>query len=78
MGTALPLATQINEKVTVNAGPLPFGIYASAVQAEQAVGNLTQAGFPDIDISVLVPDQQGTSAFAFEKDTKAPEGAKAP
>jgi hypothetical protein len=51
-----------------------FGIYASVVHAEQAVGHLTQAGFPSIDISVLVPDQQGTRAFAFEKETKAPEG----
>src|ERR1700735_3719980 len=51
-----------------------FGIYASVVHAEQAVGHLTQAGFPSIDISVLVPDQQSTRAFAFEKETKAPEG----
>jgi hypothetical protein len=51
-----------------------FGIYASAVHAEQAVGHLTQAGFPAIDISVLIPDQQGTRAFAFAKETKAPEG----
>jgi hypothetical protein len=51
-----------------------FGIYASVVHAEQAVGHLTQAGFPSMDISVLVPDQQGTRAFAIEKDTKAPEG----
>jgi hypothetical protein len=51
-----------------------FGIYASVVHAEQAVGHLTQAGFPSMDISVLVPDQQGTRAFAFEKETKAPEG----
>src|SRR5690349_6629410 len=41
---------------------------------EQAVGHLAQAGFPSMDISVLLPDQQGTRAFAFEKDTKAPEG----
>ena len=51
-----------------------FGIYASVVHADQAVGHLTQAGFPSIDISVLLPDQQGTRAFAFEKETKAPEG----
>jgi hypothetical protein len=54
-----------------------FGIYASVVHAEQAVVHLTEAGFPSNDISVLVPDQQGPRAFAFEMDTKAPEGTTA-
>jgi hypothetical protein len=54
-----------------------YGIYASVLHAEQAVGHLTQAGFPTADISVLLPDQQGTRAFAFEMDTKAPEGTTA-
>jgi len=51
-----------------------FGIYASALHAEQAVDHLMQAGFPSMDISVLLPDQRGTRDFAHEKDTKAPEG----
>jgi len=54
-----------------------FGIYASALHAEQAVDHLMQAGFPSKDISVLLPDQRGTRDFAHEKDTKAPEGATA-
>jgi hypothetical protein len=52
-----------------------FGIYASALHAEQAVDHLMQAGFPSTDISVLLPDQRGTRDFAHEKETKAPEGA---
>src|ERR1700735_3179857 len=51
-----------------------FGIYASALHAEQAVDHLMQAGFPSMDISVLLADQRGTRDFAHEKDTKAPEG----
>jgi hypothetical protein len=54
-----------------------YGIYASALHAEQAVDHLVQAGFPSEDISVLLPDEQSTKAFAFEKDTKAPEGTAA-
>ena len=35
------------------------------------------AGFSSDDISVLLPDNQGTKAFAHEKNTKAPEGTAA-
>jgi hypothetical protein len=35
------------------------------------------AGFSSDDISVLLPDNQGTKAFAHEKNTKAPEGTTA-
>ncbi len=52
-----------------------FGIYKSRTQAEQAVDTLTQAGFSNSDISVLMPDEQGSKEFAHEKNTKAPEGA---
>jgi hypothetical protein len=52
-----------------------FGIYHNRAQAEQAVDTLTQAGFSNADISVLLPDQQSSKEFAHEKNTKAPEGA---
>ncbi|MCU1335743.1 MAG: Succinyl-CoA ligase [ADP-forming] beta chain [Bryobacterales bacterium] len=52
-----------------------FGIYKSAVQAENAAGTLCSAGFSNQDISVLVPDNQGSHReLATEKNTKAPEG----
>jgi hypothetical protein len=51
-----------------------FGIYPSSMQAERAVDDLVQSGFPSPDISVLLQDQRGTKDFAHEKDTKAPEG----
>jgi hypothetical protein len=52
-----------------------FGIYKTALQAEQAVGSLVSAGFSNDDISVLLPDNQNTKReFAHEKNTKAPEG----
>jgi len=52
-----------------------FGIYPSAASAEQAVDRLIAAGFSNSDISVLLPDDESTKAFAHEKKTKAPEGA---
>jgi len=51
-----------------------FGIYSSVAQAERGVDALVAGGFPNADISVLAPDQQGTKDFAHEKHTKAPEG----
>jgi hypothetical protein len=54
-----------------------FGIYGSTDQAESAVDALMDAGFSAQDVSVLMPDQRGTSAFAHRKETKAPEGATA-
>jgi hypothetical protein len=51
-----------------------FGIYTSAAQAENAVNALIDAGFASEDVSVLMPDQQGTREFAVRKETKAPEG----
>src|SRR6202167_5932294 len=51
-----------------------FGIYSSASAAEQAVDTLIRAGYSDSDISVLLPDDESTKAFAHEKNTKAPEG----
>lgn len=44
-------------------------------QAEDAIRQLTAAGFGTNDISVLMSDAQGTKDFAHEHHTKAPEGA---
>jgi hypothetical protein len=51
-----------------------FGIYASPATAEKAVDTLLSLGFSNSDISVLLPDDDSTRAFAHEKNTKAPEG----
>lgn len=51
-----------------------FGVYKSGMEAEYAADALISAGFPNADISVLMPDVQGTKQFAHEKNTKAPEG----
>jgi len=54
-----------------------FGICNSGPQLEQTVDSLKLAGFRSDDISVLFPDKEGTRDFAYEKHTKAPEGAAA-
>src|SRR3954454_6983756 len=51
-----------------------FGIYKSVQSAEAAVDHLMSAGFSNSAISVLLPDDESTRAFAHEKNTKAPEG----
>jgi tetrahydromethanopterin S-methyltransferase subunit C len=51
-----------------------FGIYATPGTAEAAVDHLIAAGFGNAAISVLLPDDDTTRAFAHEKHTKAPEG----
>jgi hypothetical protein len=51
-----------------------FGIYATPGTAEAAVDHLLAKGFPNSAISVLLPDDESTRAFAHEKATKAPEG----
>lgn len=51
-----------------------FGIYPTVAQADAGVDALVRAGFANADISVLVPDHEGTKDFAHEKNTKAPEG----
>lgn len=52
-----------------------FGLYVSPAIAENAVDYLLEKGFTNSAISVLLPDDQSTRAFAHEKHTKAPEGA---
>lgn len=52
-----------------------IGLVESHAQAERIVAELQTAGFAGTDISVLLPDKQGTRDFAHEKNTKAPEGS---
>lgn len=51
-----------------------FGIYKTSMAAERAVDQILAAGFSNNDISVLLPDNQSSKEFAYEKNTKAPEG----
>lgn len=51
-----------------------FGIYKTVPIAEAAVDHLISQGFSNSAISVLLPDDESTGAFAHEKSTKAPEG----
>src|SRR5437868_3944934 len=52
-----------------------FGIFQNRMNLEHAVNDLKDAGFRSADISVLLPSDESTKAFAHEKGTKAPEGA---
>jgi len=54
-----------------------FGIYRTPADAERAVDALMNNGFSSGAISVLLPDNESTRAFAHHKDTKAPEGTTA-
>ena len=48
---------------------------ATSSQTETIIRNLKAAGFSGNDISVLMADKGGTTDFAMEHNTKAPEGA---
>jgi hypothetical protein len=52
-----------------------IGIVHTRVEAETLVDCLKAARFLDNDISVLLPDKDGTQDFAHDNSTKAPEGA---
>jgi hypothetical protein len=52
-----------------------FCIAQSEEQAVRIVDQLKSAGFSNNDVSVLLPDREGTRDFAHEQHTKAPEGA---
>jgi len=52
-----------------------FGIYRTREGAERGVDELLANGFRNEDISVLLPENEGTKDFAHKKETKAPEGA---
>ena len=54
-----------------------FGIYPEYADVENGVDALKAAGFRNIDISVLFPENVGTKDFAHKKETKAPEGTAA-
>ena len=52
-----------------------FGIYSTRESVERATDTLVKSGFPNADISVLLPENLGSKAIGTEKATKAPEGA---
>ena len=54
-----------------------IGIVDTTAGAEGIVTQLERSGFHTSDISVLFPDRSGSRDFAYEKNTKAPEGAVA-
>lgn len=55
-----------------------FGIYSTLTGVERATDSLIKAGFPNSDISVLMPESLGgPKDMGTEKATKAPEGAAA-
>jgi hypothetical protein len=52
-----------------------YGLYKDRSEIEEAVSTLKQAGFRNTDISLLVPENEGSKDFVHQKSTKAPEGA---
>lgn len=52
-----------------------FCTVKTSVEATTAVDRLKDAGFTANDISVVMPDDQGSEDFAFDNQTKSPEGA---
>jgi hypothetical protein len=54
-----------------------LGIYTNYSSVENAVDVLKEAGFRNSDVSVLFPEKAGSTAFAHNKGTRAPEGAAA-
>jgi hypothetical protein len=49
-------------------------IAKTQVQAENIVHRLSEVGIATSDVSVLFPDTTGSRDFAYEHNTKAPEG----
>ena len=54
-----------------------YGIYSSRQDAEMAIDSMRSSGFRPADISVLLPENEGTKDIGHEKHTKAPEKATA-
>lgn len=54
-----------------------FGIYPSRESIDEGIAELREAGFRNVDISVLLPQNVGSKELAHEKATKAPEGGAA-
>ena len=51
------------------------GIYATRKSAEIGIDSLREAGFPNTDISLLLPENLGSKEWFTLKTTNAPEGA---
>jgi hypothetical protein len=49
-----------------------FGIYDNRITVEAGVDRLKSEGFSSQDISVLMPDREGSQAFAHEKAPISP------
>jgi hypothetical protein len=54
-----------------------IGIVETQMEAERIVDQLQARGLASDDISVLFADRRGSKDFAYEHNTKAPEGAVA-
>jgi len=54
-----------------------FGVCKSMSHLEKTVDALKLAGFRNDDVSALFPDTHSSRDFAYEHNTKAPEGAAA-
>jgi hypothetical protein len=55
-----------------------FGVYSTITAVDKATDSLIRAGFPNSDISVLMPESLGgPKNMGTEKATKAPEGTAA-
>jgi hypothetical protein len=52
-----------------------FGMFRDGMSAGGALEALRSGGFRNTDISILVPENDGTKDFVHRKDSKAPEGA---
>jgi hypothetical protein len=50
-------------------------LFENQILAEQAVGLLTDTGFPPEDISILMAEPTHGHEFGVESESKAPEGA---
>lgn len=53
-----------------------FGIAKSESQAIAIADQLRAAAFPENDISVLLPDKQGTKDFAHEQYERLPKARR--
>ena len=54
-----------------------FATFRDRPHTEAAVKALVEGGFPEEDIAVLLAENVGTSDFAHERHSKAPEGTAA-
>ncbi|MEP7367223.1 MAG: DUF3341 domain-containing protein [Acidobacteriota bacterium] len=52
-----------------------FGLYSTRTGLEAGIDGLRATGFRATDVSVLLPENLGNKDLAYEKSSKAPEGA---